>query len=90
MKDLNLLVWLTQLGLGIAVPMGGCIWGAIWLRDRYGLGSWVIVCGCILGLFFTVNSMLGSFRMLEDMMKRKQQKEEKKLNVPPVSYNEHD
>ena len=37
MKDLSLLVWLTQLGLSVAVPLAGFILLAVWLRSRFGL-----------------------------------------------------
>ena len=41
MKDLHMLVWLTQTGISVAAPPGGFLLGAIWLRDRFGLGAWV-------------------------------------------------
>ena len=37
MKDLNLLVFLTQLGFTVAFPLAGFVLLAIWLRDRFGL-----------------------------------------------------
>ena len=32
MKDLNLIVWLTQLGMSVAVPLAGFVLLAVWLR----------------------------------------------------------
>lgn len=90
MKDLNMLVWLTQLGMSIAVPLGGFVWGAMWLRERFGLGKWVIVCGCIVGLICAVDSTIRTFKMLGAVMSRQQKKKEEQLKVPPVSFNEHD
>ena len=34
MKDLTLLVWLTQLGLSVALPLAGFILLALWLRKE--------------------------------------------------------
>ena len=34
MKNLNLLIWLTQLGLSVAVPLGGFILLGLWLSQR--------------------------------------------------------
>ena len=42
MKDLSLLVWLTQLGLSVALPPAGFILLAVWLRNQFGFGVWVI------------------------------------------------
>ena len=39
MKDLTLLTWLTQLGLSVAVPLGGFVWLGVWLRDSLGWGN---------------------------------------------------
>ena len=50
MKDLTLTVWLTQLGLSVAVPMAGFVLLAVWLRNSLGWGQWVIYVGIGLGL----------------------------------------
>ena len=36
MKHYQLLIWLTQLGISVAVPLALCTLGAAWLRDRFG------------------------------------------------------
>ena len=41
MKNVTLLVWLTQLGLSVALPPAGFIFLAVWLRDSCGWGGWV-------------------------------------------------
>ena len=33
MKDVNLLVWLTQLGLSVAIPLAVFLGGALWLHN---------------------------------------------------------
>lgn len=42
MRTVRELVWLTQLGLSIVCPLLLCLLGAVWLRDRFGFGNWVI------------------------------------------------
>ena len=53
MKQLNLLVWITQLGLSVAVPLVGFIWLAVWLRSRFGLGNWILAVGILLVVTLT-------------------------------------
>lgn len=84
MKDLSLLTWLTQLGLSVAFPLGGFILLAVWLRDRFGLGTWVLWVGIVLGLLFAVDGLRVSLKTLARYSKK--EKEE----PPAVSFNEHD
>ena len=49
MRTVRELVWLTQLGLSIVCPLLLCLLGAVWLRDRFGFGNWVIFLGIALG-----------------------------------------
>lgn len=44
------IVWLTQLGLSVAAPIVLGVLGSVWLRDRFGLGGWVVVVGTVLGV----------------------------------------
>lgn len=50
--------WLTQLGFSIACPMILCIMGALWLSRRFGLGSWVILAGVLLGLLSGISCFM--------------------------------
>ena len=84
MKNLNLLVWLTQLGLSVAVPLGGFVLLAVWLRQQFGWGVWVIAAGVIIGLVCAVDGLRTSLKAMEHMAK------DKKEDVPPVSFNDHD
>lgn len=84
MKDLSLLTWLTQLGLSVAVPLGGFILLAVWLRERFDLGSWVLWVGIGLGFLFAVDGLRVSLKTLSRLSK-KQDKE-----PSAVSFNEHD
>lgn len=83
MKDINLLVWLTQLGATVAFPLGGFVLLAVWLHNRFGWGSWVIWLGSALGLFFAIDGLRVSLKALSRLSK-------KDTDQPPaVSFNEH-
>jgi hypothetical protein len=85
MKDLNLLVWLTQLGFSVAFPLAGFTILAVWLRTSWGWGDWVVWVGLILGLVCAITGFRDSLRVLAGMTKNKDKKE-----PPPVSFNNHD
>ncbi len=87
MKDLALLIWLTQLGLGVAIPLGGFVWLAVWLRDAWGWGDWVIWVGLILGISGAVNELRGALRSMDQYIKRNKPKKD---GPDPVSFNDHD
>ncbi len=86
MKDLNLVVWITQLGLSVAVPLAGFILLAVWLRDQYGWGQWVVWVGIVLGSIMAVDGFLNSLKLL----KRLSAKKDKDGEPPAVSFNDHD
>lgn len=84
MKDLNLLVWLTQLGLSVVLPFVGFPLLALWLKDYFNLGSWVFWIGFILGAITAINGFHNSLKTLEQMSCKKDKEN------PPVSFNDHD
>ena len=84
MKNVNLLVWVTQLGLSTAVPWAGFIVLAVWLQNRFDFGSWVIFAGIGLGLFCAIDGLVRNMKALDRMSR------EKEKNNPPVSFGEHD
>ena len=81
MKDLSLLVWLTQLGLSTAVPLAGFILLALWLRNSLGWGNWVIWAGIVLGILCALSGLRASLKAMEALSKNTQD--------PPVSFNDH-
>lgn len=85
MKELNLLIWLTQLGLSVAVPLAGFILLAVWLHNTWGWGKWVIVAGVILGIASAISSFRSTMGILNRMAKDK-----KEAQDPGLSFNEHD
>lgn len=85
MKDLSLLVWLTQLGLTTALPLGGFVLLALWLRDRFGWGNWVLWVGIAVGLISAIDGFIASLKALSRITKSK-----KDTEPPAVSFNDHD
>ena len=85
MKDLTLLVWLTQLGLSVALPMAGFILLALWLKDSCGWGGWVLWVGIAVGLICAIDGLRISLKTLSKLSKNK-----KDDSPPPVSFNDHD
>lgn len=84
MKDLRMLIWLSQLGLSVAVPPAALIWLAVWLRDRFGWGQWVIWVGVALGIYFGITGFISTLRSVSQLTKDKKQENQ------TVSFNEHD
>lgn len=82
MKDLSLLVWLTQLGLSTAVPLAGFILLALWLRNSLGWGNWVLWAGIILGITCAIGGLRAGLKSMTLLAKGKK-------DPPPVSYNDH-
>lgn len=85
MKDLSLLVWLTQLGLSVVLPLAGFVLLGVWLHNDLGWGRWTIWAGLLLGAVCAVNGFRDSLKTMERMAKDKKQKE-----PPPISFNDHD
>lgn len=84
MKDVNLLIWLAQLGISVAAPLGGFIWLGIWLRQRFDLGIWVVLAGIFVGIVCAFDGLRVSLKAMERMSK------EKNEEPPPVSFNDHE
>ena len=85
MKELTLLTWLTQLGLSVAGPLVGFILLALWLRQRFDLGVWVLVIGIVLGISGAIDGFRVSIKAMEQMSKDNPGKSD----PPPVSFNDH-
>ena len=85
MKELTLLTWLTQLGLSVALPLVGFIFLALWLREQFGFGDWVLWAGIVLGLVAALDGLRQSLKLLTQLTRK-----ESGDTPPPVSYNDHD
>lgn len=84
MKNLSLLVWLTQLGLSVAVPLAGFVLLGVWLHDRFGWGLWIVIVCAAFGLIFAAEGLRSSLKTMERLAKNETKEK------PPVSFNEHD
>lgn len=83
MKQVKMLLWLTQLGLSTALPLGGFVLLAVWLKNRFGWGIWVIIAGVILGLVCAVDGLRNCLKIMEKISSSEDDP------APPVSYDEH-
>ena len=79
-----MLVWLTQLGVSVAAPLGGFTLLGLWLKGRFQLGAWVLFVCIALGFAGAVNGLRTSLRIMERMDGGKEK------SAPPVSFNEHE
>lgn len=84
MKELTLLVWLTQLGISVVAPLVGFVLLAVWLRGSLGWGNWVIWVGTILGIVCAVDGLLNSLKSMDRLAKKG-----KEQSPPPISFNDH-
>ena len=82
MKDLGLLVFLSQLGLSVALPLVGFVWLGVWLGESWG--NWAVFAGILLGVFFGFQGLRSALKTMENLAKKPEGEE------PPRSYNEHD
>ena len=85
MKDLRMLIWLTQLGLSIAVPLAGFVLLGIWLHNSVGWGVWTIFAGLFLGVISALRSFRDTMKAMDLTSGRNKQQD-----PPPVSFNQHD
>jgi hypothetical protein len=81
---MKLFIWMTQLGLSVAVPPVVLILLAVWLRNRFDWGAWVVIVGTVLGLLLAVEGLRSSLKAMK-FMDRKDKEEQ-----PPISFNDHD
>ena len=84
MKDLNMMAWITQLGVSVALPLGGFVLLSVWLRAQFHLGDWVVFAGCVIGLIMALDGLRYSIKAMSSM------EGNNKKGKPPVSYNDHE
>lgn len=85
MKDLTMIVWLTQLGLSVVLPLCGFVLLAVWLKNSLGWGNWVIFLGIALGLICAIDGLLASLKAMARISRKN-----KDNSPPPISFNDHD
>ena len=82
MKDFHLLIWLTQFGLSVAVPLAGFPLLALWLQNRFGWGDWVIWAAVLLGVIAAIDGFRASIKAMKRMT-------DSKKEPPSPAFNEH-
>lgn len=83
MKDLSMLIWLTQLGLSTALPPAVfCILG-IQLHRVRGWGIWTVWAGLILGLICAVKGFQSALKAMDRMAQTASRE------PLPETFNEH-
>ena len=78
MKNLGLIVWMTQLGLSVAFPLAGFVLGAVWLRNRFDLGIWILILGIVLGFAGAVDGLRTSLKAMELLSREKNEEKKSK------------
>lgn len=71
MSEWNMLVWLTQLGLSVVVPLTGFTCLAVWLRERFSLGIWVVLLALFAGFACAVQGFRTCLKEMERMERRR-------------------
>ncbi len=65
MRNLSLLIWFSQLGLSVAVPLVGAVGLSVWLYNRCDTGIWVILLGVAVGLYGAVDGLRTSLKAMK-------------------------
>lgn len=60
-----MLIWMTQLGLSVALPLAGLVMLGIWLQRRFLLGKWIVIVFLFLGLIASVTQFVKILREME-------------------------
>ncbi len=84
MRWLSLLLWVGQFGFSVLFPTVALVWGAVWLKDRFGLGLWVVILGLLLGVLTSLATARSCLAAL-----RKEAEAAGSQEPPHVSFNQH-
>ena len=84
MKYLSLLMWVTQFGFSALFPTCFFLVAAVWLREKFGLGIWIVVVLGILGLMTSFSTAKSCIRSLLKEMDRISDRKD-----PPPAFNDH-
>ena len=84
MKILNLLMWVGQFGFSIIFPTLFFLLIAVWLRQKFSLGMWIILIFGVLGILTSISTTKSCLHSL-----RKAAEEVSGAKDIPVSFNDH-
>ncbi len=57
---------IVQFGISVITPMLLCIFAAVWLKNRFGLGDRIVLVGLLLGVG---SGIVGMFKAIKQMAK---------------------
>ena len=60
----------TQFGISTITPMLLCIFAALWLKNRFELGDWVVLVGVLLGVGSGFMSMMKMIRQMSELSRK--------------------
>ena len=94
MRLFSLLTWVTQLGFSVVCPPLFMLWLAGWIRDRYGIGSWLTLVLGAIGLLISFRSVQSGIRAIMKeaggaLPGRKNTRNKPKASDDSVSFNDH-
>lgn len=84
MKYLSLLMWVTQFGFSALFPTCFFLMTAVWLREKFGLGMWIVAVLGILGFLTSIATARSCIRSLLKEMERISDRKD-----PPPAFNDH-
>ena len=84
MKYLSLLMWVTQFGFSALFPTCFFLMTAVWLREKFGLGMWIVAVLGVLGLLTSFSTAKSCIRSLLKEMDRASDRKD-----PPPAFNDH-
>ncbi|MGN1098284.1 MAG: AtpZ/AtpI family protein [Clostridia bacterium] len=67
---LTALAMITQFGISVITPVLLCTLGAVWLRNKFGLGDFVVILGILIGIGAGIMTMIKMIRQMSDMAKK--------------------
>ena len=67
---ISALAMVTQFGIGTITPMLLCIFAALWLKNRFALGDWVVLIGVFMGIGSGFMSMMKMIRQMSELSKK--------------------
>ena len=84
MKYLSLLMWVTQFGFSALFPTCFFLMTAVWLREKFGLGMWIVAVLGILGFLTSIATARSCIRSLLKELERISDRKD-----PPPAFNDH-
>ena len=84
MHFLSLLTWVGQFGFSVIFPTLFFLLLAVWLRQKFALGMWILLVFGILGVLTSIRTAASCLRSLQ-----KAAEEASGRKDPPISFNDH-